>query len=284
MRLYPFVFTGKERDEETGYGYFGARYMDHELTTMWLSVDPMADKYPNISPYAYCMWNSLLLADPNGKVPVFYGLLQYQGRAKYGNDCVGETLTVGNFQVTPFYDNNNNLLGYNAGRFHEDGNYVTEYQMEPDDIEMFSRNVKTYEAAVNLLYCNGEPDWGAASLGQHMSTGDLKGMVADLWNMWTDAFKDPEFCFSLALSIAGTGVMLPRGTRLPVSKTVRSLQRKIQEHQQKLGDYLSNPASMDNKGILKGASYKKFKSVFYGRVKHLEKEIENFKKNIVNHN
>ena len=27
-------FTGKERDEETGYGYFGARYMDHELMTM----------------------------------------------------------------------------------------------------------------------------------------------------------------------------------------------------------------------------------------------------------
>ncbi len=33
MRFYPFVFTGKERDEETGYGYFGARYMDHELMT-----------------------------------------------------------------------------------------------------------------------------------------------------------------------------------------------------------------------------------------------------------
>ena len=29
-----FTFTGKERDEETGYGYFGARYMDHELMTM----------------------------------------------------------------------------------------------------------------------------------------------------------------------------------------------------------------------------------------------------------
>ena len=39
------AFTGKERDEETGYGYFGARYMDHELMTMWLSVDPLADKY-----------------------------------------------------------------------------------------------------------------------------------------------------------------------------------------------------------------------------------------------
>ena len=67
MRFYPFVFTGKERDEETGYGYFGARYMDHELTAMWLSVDPMADKYPSISPYAYCIWNPVKLVDPDGR-------------------------------------------------------------------------------------------------------------------------------------------------------------------------------------------------------------------------
>ena len=57
----------EQRDEETGYGYFGARYMDHELMTMWLSVDPLADKYPSISPYAYCAWNPVKLVDPDGK-------------------------------------------------------------------------------------------------------------------------------------------------------------------------------------------------------------------------
>ena len=66
MRFKPFVFTGKERDEETGFGYFGARYMDHELMTMWLSVDPLADKCPSISPYAYCAWNPVKLVAPNG--------------------------------------------------------------------------------------------------------------------------------------------------------------------------------------------------------------------------
>ena len=60
------AFTGKERDVETGYGYFGARYMDYELMTMWLSVDPMTDKYPRISPYAYCAWNPIKLIDPDG--------------------------------------------------------------------------------------------------------------------------------------------------------------------------------------------------------------------------
>ena len=59
--------TGKERDEETGYGYFGARYMDHELMTKWLSVDPMADKDPYISPYSYCAWNPVRLIDPDGR-------------------------------------------------------------------------------------------------------------------------------------------------------------------------------------------------------------------------
>ncbi|MBQ3787926.1 MAG: hypothetical protein II849_03875, partial [Bacteroidales bacterium] len=56
-----------EKDEETGYGYFGARYMDHELMTVWLSVDPLADKYPSISPYAYCAWNPVKLVDPDGR-------------------------------------------------------------------------------------------------------------------------------------------------------------------------------------------------------------------------
>ena len=35
---------------ETGYSYFGARYYDSDLSGLFLSVDPMADKYPGISP------------------------------------------------------------------------------------------------------------------------------------------------------------------------------------------------------------------------------------------
>ena len=67
MKMASLHFTGKERDEETGYSYFGARYMDHELMTMWLSVDPLSDKYPSISPYAYCAWNPIRLIDPDGR-------------------------------------------------------------------------------------------------------------------------------------------------------------------------------------------------------------------------
>ena len=60
------TFTGKELDAETGYSYFGARYYDSGIPNIFLSVDPMSDKYPSISPYAYCAWNPVKLVDPNG--------------------------------------------------------------------------------------------------------------------------------------------------------------------------------------------------------------------------
>lgn len=63
-----YKFTGKERDAETGYDYFGARYYWPPLGH-WLSVDPLAHKYPWLSPYAYCGWNPIKYVDPNGKGP-----------------------------------------------------------------------------------------------------------------------------------------------------------------------------------------------------------------------
>ena len=61
-----FTFTGKERDSETGLSYFGARYYDSDILTGWLSVDPLADKYPSLSPYNYCALNPIKVIDPNG--------------------------------------------------------------------------------------------------------------------------------------------------------------------------------------------------------------------------
>ena len=60
-----YKFTAKELDNETSYTYFGARYYDSELSG-WLSVDPMSDKYPSLSPYCYTADNPVVLVDPNG--------------------------------------------------------------------------------------------------------------------------------------------------------------------------------------------------------------------------
>jgi len=60
-----FTFSAKEKDSETGLSYFGSRYYSSDLS-IWLSVDPMSDKYASLSPYTYCADNPVRLMDPNG--------------------------------------------------------------------------------------------------------------------------------------------------------------------------------------------------------------------------
>jgi len=60
-----YKFTGKERDTESGYDAFGARYYSC-VFGHFTSPDPMSDKYSNISPYAYCGWNPVKYVDPDG--------------------------------------------------------------------------------------------------------------------------------------------------------------------------------------------------------------------------
>ena len=42
----------------------------HPTFSIWLSVDPMADKYPGVSPYVYCGNNPVRLVDPDGRTIV----------------------------------------------------------------------------------------------------------------------------------------------------------------------------------------------------------------------
>ena len=63
---WTFTFSAKERDPETGLSYFGSRYYSSDLS-IWLSVDPMSDKYASLSPYVYCADNPVKLVDPNGE-------------------------------------------------------------------------------------------------------------------------------------------------------------------------------------------------------------------------
>ncbi len=42
-------------------------YFSHPDLSIWLSVDPLSDKYPNLTPYAYCANNPVVLVDPDGR-------------------------------------------------------------------------------------------------------------------------------------------------------------------------------------------------------------------------
>lgn len=69
----PYKFNGKEKDEETGMYYYGARYYIPELS-IWGSVDPLSDKYPSMSAFMYCAGNPVVLVDPDGRDITDYGV------------------------------------------------------------------------------------------------------------------------------------------------------------------------------------------------------------------
>ena len=62
----PYLFNGKELDSETGLYYYGARYYDPRVS-LWLNVDPLAEKYPHVSPYTYTLNNPIKFIDPDGR-------------------------------------------------------------------------------------------------------------------------------------------------------------------------------------------------------------------------
>ena len=61
-----FKYNGKELDRMHGLDWYdyGARHMDGMRFT---TIDPLAEKYYEVSPYAYCANNTIKNIDPNGK-------------------------------------------------------------------------------------------------------------------------------------------------------------------------------------------------------------------------
>ena len=107
-----YKFTGKERDWETGYDYFGARYYASGNLSL-LSVDPLADKYPNISPYAYAAWNPVKYVDPDGQ-----DTLHFDAKGNYTHRVQSE--------------------GSHVGLWHKSNNSTREFRFQdPNDANRF---------------------------------------------------------------------------------------------------------------------------------------------------
>lgn len=66
-----YLFNAKEFDEETGMYYYGARYYDPRFS-LWMSTDPMQEKYSHINTYCYAFNNPLNFVDLHGMEGVKY--------------------------------------------------------------------------------------------------------------------------------------------------------------------------------------------------------------------
>ncbi len=61
-----YRFCGKEKDEESGLYYYGMRYYS-AWTCRFISVDPLAGKYPFYTPYQYTGNNPITFTDLDGQ-------------------------------------------------------------------------------------------------------------------------------------------------------------------------------------------------------------------------
>ena len=191
------IKCNEQRDEETGYGYFGARYMDHELMTMWLSVDPMADKYPSISPYAYCVWNPVKLVDPDGKIVKdqngnivfcvtnansFY--IQYVEKKSNGNRVViyfeateGKILTNNGTEITAYRANNTTIYaveitpkGEMVSKKTCEGDFDNSYNCTGNAFANQLFTISSDQINASFLQCEG---YSALEANQPPCSGDI---------------------------------------------------------------------------------------------------------------
>ena len=84
----PFLYAGNERLRLFGlneYDFIARRY--NPLLASFTTWDPLAEKYPWLSPYAYCAGNPINYIDPNGETVVFINGMDFGdgGSSDYWN-------------------------------------------------------------------------------------------------------------------------------------------------------------------------------------------------------
>lgn len=132
----PYKFNAKELDGETGLYYYGARYYNPRLS-IWYGVDPLAEKYPGWSPFAYTMDNPVKYVDPDGRDIVIWYLNDKGHEAKYvygsktpipNNPFVQNAVkTIDKLRETKSFEN---FVIYDNIKV--DGNYLEKVISDPD--------------------------------------------------------------------------------------------------------------------------------------------------------
>ena len=153
---WSYTFSAKERDPETGLSYFGSRYYSSDLS-VWLSVDPMSDKYPSTSPYAYCRNNPIRLIDPNGMFDDEAKATRLRNRAvkRYGEDRVSDVFnnTINGSKpdyAFSIYGKGKTKRSYSGGTNEDGGPVIT--CNKPDKVVFSRKDLKSYNRSQQPKY------------------------------------------------------------------------------------------------------------------------------------
>jgi len=232
-----YRYTGKERDEESGLYYHGARYYIPWLAR-WSASDPLESKYAGWSPYNYVKCNPIMDTDNTGmggdkdlehnqqyqRGVIHYDYAEYKGwEAPETHAEVSRNFKVGNYDVTPYYKDSergdkgaiplfyiaSKLVKQRSEFYDEHGKNSVEnftrvdFLIMPWGLNEFRKNVggdNGYEAQADFM----RTSWGVLYrniLPDYLQVldNDIKGA------MWTNVkgmLRDPIFWATAAAGVA----------------------------------------------------------------------------------
>ena len=161
---YKYGFNGKKNDNSIGEGNldFGARILDVRLGR-WLGVDKYTDKYPNVSPYVFCINSPLQFKDANGNwLTDANGRIIYTvGQTTYEKSSDGKTV----YEVSVYYFYTNDGQAVEAGRYIFN---TPKSNMNWDEEKNWPINMVDDNLRVNM------PDDGAENSNCHGNTLKLR--------------------------------------------------------------------------------------------------------------
>ena len=145
-----YRFGGKEEQGFAGVPWqdFGARMYDPDLAR-WTTPDPLAEKYPGISPYVYCNSNPVNFVDPDGMA---WGKVGKVAKKVYKTVKAGNKVSVKGILKSEWLDivdNAHTIIDSDASLF-EKGVAVFDLATGfGDEVKWFAKTVGVSDAIVD---------------------------------------------------------------------------------------------------------------------------------------
>ena len=172
MNIQPYKYNGKEWQSRIGLYDYHARQQDPMLTR-FLTIDPLAEKYPWISPYAYALNNPVNAIDPDGKVVIFINGMHAGdgGKSGYWNGFDTKVMNHLNDYTAEYFD------GSFGGHTNLPRNHSASYRQDKG----FRRGLG-YAGAFQLRYQNkdGSFDENIKVITHSMGAAFAKGFIQGL--------------------------------------------------------------------------------------------------------
>ena len=210
---YKYGFNGQEKsDEIAGNGNHNtAEFWEYDTRVgrRW-NLDPK----PNTSISRYAAFennpiaNSDLLGDTikvYGNAEVTHTTLMDKGAVRDGG---ANELHYKGVTLTPEYNKQNKLIGYNVFDDSNTGRNMPVLQLEPGDLESFKSNFSGIISGARLYYSNGEPSQGMKEASAGVIAGRYSMVANGVKKEWKGALHDPVWIAGALLATAGAGLDL----------------------------------------------------------------------------